>query len=108
MSLGVSWSILIRKIKIYQILLVVGVLVKILKMLSIIKIAKSKKPKLTKFNSSKTNFLTLKAKETFIYLQKVFTKALILRHFDPKCYIYIKTNTSGYIISEILSQINLN
>ena len=50
-----------------------------------------------------TDFLTPKAKKTFIYLKKTFTKALILRHFDPKYYIQIETNALGYAISRVLS-----
>ena len=42
---------------------------------------------LIKFNSSKIDFLTFEAKNTFIYQQKAFTKALILHHFDIKHYI---------------------
>ncbi len=78
--------------------------------------AKLKKPKLTKTIKSdftKTNFfgidfLTPEAKKAFIYQQKAFTKALILRHFDPKCYIQIETDTLGYAIDGILSQIILD
>ncbi len=70
---------------------------------SIVKSAKSKKPNFTKANSG-TDFLTLRAKEAFIHLQKAITKALILKHFDPKRYIWIETNALGYAISEILSQ----
>ncbi len=59
-----------------------------------IKSATSKKPKLTKSKKSDlakansgTDFLTLKVKKAFIYLQKTFTEAPILRHFDPECHI---------------------
>lgn len=37
-------------------------------------------------------FLILEAKKAFIYLLKSFIKALILRHFNPKCHICIITN----------------
>ena len=37
--------------------------------------------------SFKADFLTSGVKETFIHLQKAFTKALILRYFDPECHI---------------------
>ncbi len=81
--------------------------------------AKSKKLKLTKLkksdlvkaqnfakaNFSGTDFLTFKAKKAFLHLQKAFTKILILRHFDPKCYIQIETDVLGYIIGGVLSQI---
>ena len=76
-------------------------------------VVKSKKSNLTKaefakVNSSKTDFLTFKAKKVFIYLQKAFTKALILRYLDPKCHFWIKINTIGYAICGILGQITLN
>ena len=84
--------------------------------------AKSKKLKLTKFkklnlikvqnfaktNFFETNFLTFKAKKTFIYLQNTFTKVLIFYHFDLKYHICIKINTSKYVIDKFLSQITLN
>ncbi len=50
---------------------------------SIVKSAKSIKPNFAKANSSKTDFLTFEAKKTFIYLQKAFMDALILKYFDP-------------------------
>ena len=53
-------------------------------------------------------FLTLKAKLSFTKLRKMFTKALILRHFDLECHIRIKTDASGYTIGEIISQLTLN
>ena len=69
--------------------------------------AKSKKSKL-KANFAKANFETdffiPEAKKTFIYLQKAFTEALILRYFDPECHIWIKADVLGYVIGEILSQ----
>ena len=45
------------------------------------------------FNTKKAgpSFLTSKARGVFNYLQLVFTKALILWHFDPECHIWIKT-----------------
>ena len=72
------------------------------------KSTKSKKLKLTKpkksnFAFSGTNFLTSKAKNAFIHQQKAFTKALILKHFDPEYHIRIKTNALGYAISGMLS-----
>ncbi len=65
----------------------------------------SKKPKLTKFNSFRTDFLTPNTKEAFIHLQKAFIKAPILRHFDPDYYIQNKTNTLEYTINRVLSQL---
>ncbi len=77
-----------------------------------VKSAKSKKPKLTKSKksdlskaNSRTDFLTPEAKEAFIHLQKAFTKALILRYFDPECHIRIKTDALRYAIGGVLSQI---
>lgn len=53
-------------------------------------------------------FLTSKARVAFTQLKQVFTKAIILQHFDPKYYIRIKTNVSNYTISEFLSQLTLD
>ena len=50
-------------------------------------------------------FLTLEASLTFTQLKKAFTKAPILHHFDPKHYIKIETNASGYAIGEVPSQV---
>ncbi len=67
-----------------------------------VKSAKSKKPKLTKSKKSdlvkanpRTDFLTPKSKKAFIHLQKAFNEALILRHFDPECHIWIETYALG-------------
>ena len=54
--------------------------------------------------SSRTGFLTPKASLAFIQLKKVFIKALILQHFNTKCYIQIKTNASSYAIGEVINQ----
>ena len=54
------------------------------------------------------NFLTLNAKKVFNYLRLAFIKALILQYFDLKNHIWIKTDASGYTISEVLSQLNLD
>ena len=86
-------------------------------MSTIINSAKSKKSKSIKLKksnfpntkaNSKTDFLISKAKETFIYLQKVFTKAPIFRHFDSKHHIWIETNAPKYAIDEVLNQIILD
>ncbi len=69
----------------------------------VVKLAKSKKPNFTKANS-RTDFLTPGAKEAFIHLRKAFIEALILEHFDLKRHIRIETNTLGYIIGRVLSQ----
>ena len=51
------------------------------------------------------SFLTPKARSAFNYLRLAFTKAPILRHFDPECYIRIETDTLGYAIGGVLSQL---
>lgn len=40
-------------------------------------------------------FLTPKAKIAFLRLKQAFTEALILHHFDLKCYIRIVINASN-------------
>ena len=39
---------------------------------------------------------------------QIFVEVPILNYFDPKYYIYIETNTSGYAIGEILNQLILD
>ena len=74
---------------------------------TVTKSAKTKKSKLAKTkkldNFSGTNFLTCKAKKTFIYLQKAFIKTLSFHYFDPKYHIHIKINASEYTIARVLS-----
>ena len=53
-------------------------------------------------------FLTSDAKEAFNRLKQAFTKAPILRHFDPKCHSRIETDTLGYAIGRVLSQLTSN
>lgn len=53
------------------------------------------------------DFLIFGFKKTFIYIQKAYTKAAILRYFDSECNIYIKTDALGYAIGKVLSQITL-
>ncbi len=76
------------------------------------KLTKSKKSDLPKANFAKVNsgidFLTSEAKKAFIHLQKAFTKALILKHFDPECHIQIETDALGYAIGGIFSQMTLD
>ena len=68
-----------------------------------------KRSPLTSKNSNRaTSYLTPNAKQAFTKLRQAFTKALILRHFDPKCHIRIKTDASGYAISGVLSQLTLD
>ena len=49
----------------------------------------SKNRNLPKFNTKKCtpSFLTPETKKTFNYLWLIFTKALILWYFNPKCHI---------------------
>ena len=54
-------------------------------------------------NLEEPKFLTFKAKEAFNCLKQAFTKAPILRHFDPECHIWIETDVSGYAIRGVLS-----
>ena len=68
------------------------------------KLIKIKKSDFAKANSSKADFLILKAKKVFTHLQKVFNKTPILQHFDLECYIYMEIDASGYAISRILNQ----
>ena len=55
-----------------------------------------------------SKFLRPKAKLVFLRLRQAFTKAPILNHFDPECYIWIETDASGYTIGGILSQLILD
>ena len=62
-------------------------------------------------NSSKSkkivglDFLTLGAKLAFIKLKQVFLKAPILYHFDLEHHIRIETDSLGYAIGGVLSQL---
>ena len=49
------------------------------------------------------SFLTPQARSAFNCLRLTFIKALILRHFDPKYHIWIKTHELGYAIGSMLS-----
>lgn len=69
----------------------------------IINLAKFKKLDFIKAKSFETDFFIFRAKETFIYLQKAFIKALIFRYFDPKYHIQIKTDGLRYVIDRVLS-----
>ena len=55
-----------------------------------------------------TDYLTPYTRQAFTQLRQAFTKAPILQHFDSECYIRIRTNTSGYAIGRILSQLTLD
>ena len=50
------------------------------------------------------SFLTPDARQAFTQLRQAFTKAPILRHFDPKRHIRIETDASGCVIGDVLSQ----
>ena len=50
------------------------------------------------------SFLTFDARQTFTQLRQAFTKAPILRHFDPERHIRIETDASSYAIGGTLSQ----
>ena len=58
-------------------------------------------------NSAKniSNYLTPDAKMAFDQLRQAFTEAPIFQYFDPEWYIRVKTDTSGYAIGGILSQL---
>ena len=55
-----------------------------------------------------TGYLIPKARLAFTQLKKAFTKAPILRHFDPKCHIHTETNASGYAIGWVLNELTLD
>ena len=55
-----------------------------------------------------TDFFTLGAKLTFTKLRQVFLKAPILYYFDLERHIQIKMNVSGYAISGVFGQLNLD
>ena len=55
------------------------------------------------FNGA-TGYLTPNARRTFTQLRQAFTKAPILQHFNPECYIRIETNASSYAIGGVISQ----
>ncbi len=47
---------------------------------------------------------TTEARASFLNLRKVFTIALLLRHFDPLLPICMETDASGFVISAIILQ----
>ena len=74
------------------------------------KLAKSGKYLLKSRNSSNfgtidggPSFLTPSARETFNHLWLAFNKTPIFWHFDPECHIWIETDASSYVISDVLS-----
>ena len=52
-----------------------------------------------------SSFLTSEANLAFLWMRQAFTEVLILYHFDPERQIRIETDTSGYAIGDILSQL---
>ena len=71
------------------------------------KLAKSEKKLSFDTKENKLSFLIFEARTAFNRLWLAFTKAAILWHFDPECHIQIETNTFGYAIGEMLSQLTL-
>ena len=69
-------------------------------------LSKSRNP--TNFNAAEVGpkFLTLDAKIAFNCLWLAFTKAPILWYFNSECHIWIKTNSLGYVIDGVLSQLS--
>ena len=67
-----------------------------------------KSPLTFKNSNGAMDYLTSGAKRAFTQLRQAFTKALILRHFEPECYIWIETHASGYAIGGLLSQLTSN
>lgn len=59
-------------------------------------------------NPSKIEFPTPKARKVFTYLQKAFTKVLILYQYEPEHHIYIETNASGFAINGALNKLTLD
>ena len=71
------------------------------------KSAKFKKMK-SVHDLEKPKFLTSEAKEAFNRLRQTFTKASILRHFNPECHTRIETDALSYAIGGVLSQLTPN
>ena len=65
----------------------------------------SKSGNLPNFNAKENgpSFLTPDVRIAFNCLWLAFTKALILRHFHPKWYIWIEIDALGYAIGGVLS-----
>ena len=53
----------------------------------------------------RSDFLTPRARLPFIKLRQAFVKTPILYHFNPERHIRVETDTSGYAIGEVLSQL---
>ena len=65
----------------------------------------TKVQKLSKSKKMESGFFTSGTRKAFTKLRQAFIKALILHRFDPKRHIRVKTDTSGYAISGVLSQL---
>ena len=59
----------------------------------------------SKNSNGATGYLTPNARQAFTQLRQAFIEAPILRHFDPEYHIRIQTDTSGYVIGGVLSQL---
>ena len=58
--------------------------------------------------TEESNFLISSIKKAFNLWRQASTKAPILRHFDLECHIWIETNTLGYTIGDVLSQLSID
>ena len=58
--------------------------------------------------SQSETFLTTNTRRTFIKLRQAFIEAPILNHFDFEYYIQNETDTLGYVIGRIFSQLTSN
>lgn len=72
------------------------------------KTSKSKKLSKSKKTIGFLDFFILGIRLVFIKLRQTFVKTPIFHHFDPKCYILVKTNILNYAISEIFSYLILD
>ena len=54
---------------------------------------------------ARSSILISDTKTIFNYLWLIFTKVLIFWYFNLEYHIWIKTNTSSYIINDLLSQL---
>ena len=72
------------------------------------KLFKSKNLPKSKKMIRSLDFFILGAKLVFTKLRQAFLKALIFHYFDPECYIWIKTDASGYATGGVLSQLTLD
>ncbi len=71
--------------------------------------AEKSEPFWAKYLSNQSrSFLTANTRKAFTKLKQAFVEALILNHFDSERHIQIETDTSGYVIGGILSQLTLD